>query len=127
MTDTTEGLSPLATGLKGRCPRCGEGHLFSGFLTVAERCEQCGLDFGFADSGDGPAVLIMFPVGTIVVLLWLITDAMFGFSAIVHLMLWLPATLILSLIMLRPFKGLMINMQYKHGANPGGEPGERDD
>lgn len=127
MTDSSGGLSPLATGLKGRCPRCGEGHLFSGFLSVAENCDSCGLDFGFADSGDGPAVLIMFPVGAIVVLAWLITDALFGFPPIVHLLLWLPATLILSLLMLRPFKGAMINLQYKHGANPGGEPGERED
>ncbi|WP_404405932.1 DUF983 domain-containing protein [Pelagibacterium halotolerans] len=116
--------SPIATGLAGRCPRCGEGHLFSGFLTLADTCESCGLDYSFADSGDGPAVLIMFPVGTIVVLLWLLTDALFGFPFIVHILLWFPTTIILSIALLRPFKGVMINLQYKAGARPGGGPGE---
>ena len=48
--------SPIITGLLGRCPRCGQGHSFKGFLTLAPRCERCGLDYGFADAGDGPAV-----------------------------------------------------------------------
>ena len=51
-------ISPLTTGLAGRCPRCGDGKLFSGFLTVAPRCDVCGLDYAFADSGDGPAVFV---------------------------------------------------------------------
>lgn len=124
MTDTQ--LSPITTGLAGRCPRCGEGHLFSGFLSVADRCESCGLDYGFADSGDGPAVLIMFPVGTIVVLLWLLTDALFGFPFVVHIVLWSIATIVLSVALLRPLKGVMINLQYKAGARPGGGPGDMD-
>ncbi|WP_127144773.1 DUF983 domain-containing protein [Pelagibacterium montanilacus] len=119
--------SPLVSGLKGRCPNCGEGRLFSGFLSVADRCGVCGLDFDFADSGDGPAVLIMFPVGLAVVLLWLITDALFGFSFLVHILLWFPATLIFSLALLRPFKGAMINLQFHEGARPGGGPGEREE
>lgn len=127
MAENAGGLSPLATGLKGRCPRCGEGHLFRGFLSVADHCEVCGLDFSFADSGDGPAVLIMFPVGTIIVLLWLLADALFGWSTFVHLLVWLPATVILSLLMLRPFKGALINLQYGSGARPGGGPGEREE
>lgn len=113
-TDQTSGASALSTGLRGRCPRCGEGHLFKGFLTIAEECDACGLRFDFADSGDGPAVLIMFPVGTLVVMLWLITDAIFHLPAIVHLALWLPATVIFSLLLLRPFKGVLVNMQYGH-------------
>lgn len=120
-------LSPIATGIAGRCPRCGQGRLFSGFLRPANRCDNCGLDYSFADSGDGPAVLIMFPVGTIVVLLWLLTDAVFGFPFIVHIVLWFATTIVLSIALLRPFKGAMINLQYKAGARPGGGPGERDE
>ena len=47
-------ISPFAAGLACRCPRCGEGQLFSGFLKVAPVCESCGLDLKFSDSGDGP-------------------------------------------------------------------------
>ena len=38
--------------LRSRRPRCGKGKLFAGFLTLQPRCEVCGLDYGFADSGD---------------------------------------------------------------------------
>ena len=52
-------LSPLKTGLAGRCPRCGQGRLFSGYLTVAKSCASCGLSFSFADAGDGAAWFVM--------------------------------------------------------------------
>ncbi len=117
MAEHSEGLSPLATGLKGRCPRCGEGHLFTGSSRSPKlRCLR--LDFSFADSGDGPAVLIMFPVGTIVVAGWLITDALFGWPAVAQLAIWLPMTLILSLLMLRPFKGAMITCSTRPARGP---------
>ena len=48
------GHLPIGRGLRGRCPRCGDGHLFKGFLSLRPKCEHCGLDYGFADSGDGP-------------------------------------------------------------------------
>ena len=59
-------LSPFITGLRGRCPRCGQGRLFSGFLTVAPRCGVCDLDLGFADAGDGPAVFVSLVGGFLV-------------------------------------------------------------
>jgi uncharacterized protein (DUF983 family) len=48
----TIGPSPYLTGLLCRCPRCGKGKLFGGFLTLKNDCDSCGLDFNFADSGD---------------------------------------------------------------------------
>ena len=63
----------IHAGLRCRCPRCGKGKLFGGFLTLRQRCEGCGLDYRFADSGDGPAVFIMFLAGAIVVGAALIT------------------------------------------------------
>lgn len=111
--------SPIATGLAGRCPRCGEGPLFSGFLTPASTCESCGLDLSFADSGDGPAIFIIFIVGFIVVTLALIVEVMFHPSMIIHLLLWIPTTIVLSVALLRPFKGIMIALQYRHDAHEG--------
>ncbi|AEW18364.1 hypothetical protein P053_02185 [Brucella abortus 01-4165] len=62
-------VDPIRSGIAGHCPRCGEGKLFNGFLTVAPRCTACGLDYGFADSGDGPAafVILILIIGFIVV------------------------------------------------------------
>src|SRR5918998_1145777 len=49
----------LKYGLKCRCPRCGKGRLFNGFLTLAPHCDSCGLDYSFADPADGPAFFVM--------------------------------------------------------------------
>lgn len=109
-------LSPFATGIKGRCPKCGEGRLFNGYLKVTTTCDQCGLDLSFAESGDGPAIFIMFVVGMIVIALAMITDSLFHPAPYVHLMLWIPTTIVLSLVLLRPFKATMIALQYRHDA-----------
>ena len=54
-------------GLACKCPRCGKGKIYSGFLTLAPRCEACGLDYAFMDSGDGPAIFMIMIAGAIVV------------------------------------------------------------
>jgi len=87
----------IQAGLRCRCPRCGEGKLFTGFLTFRPRCGVCGLDFGFADSGDGPAVFIMFLAGAIVVGAALVTEVMYHPPYWVHAALWLPLILIVTL------------------------------
>ena len=80
----------ILAGLSCACPRCGKGKLFQGFLTLRPRCEVCGLDYGFADSGDGPAVFIMFLAGFIVVGAALVTEAVYHPPYWVHAVLWLP-------------------------------------
>ena len=65
-------IPPVSTGFAGRCPRCGDGKMFSSFLTVAPRCEACGLDYSFADAGDGPAVFVIMIAGALVLGLALI-------------------------------------------------------
>lgn len=119
MTEPKAGIFPFAVGLKSRCPRCGEGHLFSGYLKLSKSCESCGLEFDFADAGDGPAIFIILIVGAVVVLLWAIVDALFHPPVIVHLILWMPTTIILCLALLRPFKATMIALQYANGAREG--------
>jgi uncharacterized protein (DUF983 family) len=112
-------LPPTATGMRGRCPRCGEGRLFSGFLGVRQRCSVCGLDYSFTDSGDGPAVFIIMIVGFIVVGLALFVEFTFGPPFWVHALLWVPLIFALALGLLRPLKGFLIAQQYKHKAEEG--------
>jgi uncharacterized protein (DUF983 family) len=106
--------SPFATGFRCRCPRCGEGRLLAGFLTVRPRCDSCGLDLGFAESADGPAIFIIFIVGFLIMTLAGVTEALFHPAPFVHLLLWLPAALLFSLLLMRPFKATMIALQYRH-------------
>jgi uncharacterized protein (DUF983 family) len=113
-------LSPVSTGLAGRCPRCGNGHLFSGFVTVAPRCEVCGLDLRFADSGDGPAVFVMLFAGFLVVGTALLVEVRYEPPFWVHFIIFLPLTLLVCLGMLRPLKGLLIALQYRNKAEQGG-------
>jgi len=106
--------SALAAGLRGRCPACGEGPLFRGFIAVRPRCPACGADLSAQDSGDGPVAFIVLIVGAIVVTLALVTEVSYSPPVWLHLVLWLPLTLVLVLALMRPFKATLIALQYKH-------------
>ena len=111
--------SPVSTGLKGRCQRCGEGHLFDGFLTVKPKCSACGLDLGFADSGDGPAVFVILLAGFLVCGAALVVEVKYTPPFWVHALIFGPMVLIVCLGLLRPMKGLMIALQYRNNAREG--------
>ena len=110
---------PIGRGLRGRCPRCGEGRLFRGYLSLRSACEHCGLDYGFADAGDGPAVFVILIGGFIVVFAALMTEVAYQPPYWVHAALWLPLILIVTLAPLRLIKGLLIALQYHHRAAEG--------
>jgi uncharacterized protein (DUF983 family) len=111
--------SPLWTGLACRCPRCGKGRLLEGFLKLRPACEACGLDYGFADSGDGPAVFVILFAGFVVVFAALLVEVMYQPPYWLHALLWGPLILLTTLAPLRPVKGLMIALQYHHKAAEG--------
>jgi uncharacterized protein (DUF983 family) len=109
-------IDPIAAGLLGRCPECGEGELFAGYLKAAQSCGSCSADFSRADSGDGPAVFVMFVVGFIVVPLALVLEVAARPPVWLHLVLWIPLAIVLTLALLRPFKGVLITLQLHHKA-----------
>jgi uncharacterized protein (DUF983 family) len=102
----------LKRGLRGRCPRCGEGKLFRAFLKVADHCSVCGQDFTPHRADDLPAYLVIVIVGHIVVptILWIETD--YSPSVPLQLSIYLPFTLILSLLLLQPVKGAVVGVQW---------------
>jgi uncharacterized protein (DUF983 family) len=109
----------ILRGLACRCPRCGQGKLFSGFLTLRRRCEACELDYAFIDTGDGPAIFIMMIAGAIVVGAALIVEVKYQPPYWVHAVLWLPLILVTTLLPLRAMKSLLIALQFHHKAAPG--------
>ena len=111
--------SPYVTGVTGRCPRCGGGKMFDGFLELAPRCEACGLDYGFADAGDGPAVIVTLLAGFIVVGTALVVEVKYEPPMWLHLAIFLPLTLVVCLGMLRPLKGILVSLQYRNKAGLG--------
>ena len=112
-------VEPIVAGLKGCCPRCGKGRLFSGLLTIAPRCDVCDLDYSFADAGDGPAVFVILIIGFIVVGLALWMEVSFNPPLWLHFLLWMPLTVVLSLSGLRLIKGVLITLQYANRAAEG--------
>jgi uncharacterized protein (DUF983 family) len=113
------GPSVLAASLWGRCPRCGKGSLFRGYLKLSQSCSACELDFTRFEAGDGPAVFVILIVGAIVAGGALITEVTFQPPYWVHALIWGPALVILSLGLLRPLKAALIVLQYKHKAEEG--------
>jgi uncharacterized protein (DUF983 family) len=109
----------LAEGLLGRCPSCGRSSMFSGYLALAPRCDPCGLDYGFADSGDGPAVFVILVTGFVVVGAALIAEIVYAPPYWVHALLWGGSAILLPLLLLRSFKGVLIALQYKNKAEEG--------
>ncbi|MEQ8286427.1 DUF983 domain-containing protein [Thalassospira sp.] len=114
MDDFYPNLSPIRTGLACKCPRCGGGKLFSGYLTVRENCDVCGLDLRGHDTGDGPAVFIIFILGFLVVPMALWVEMAYMPPLWLHALVWGPVIVGVTLILLRPLKGLMVALQFRH-------------
>ena len=102
----------LSVAARARCPRCGKGKLFDGFLKLAKRCNVCGLDYSFADPADGPAFFAMMgmaiPAAAFAVWLELTYDP----PTWVHLVTTVPLTLLLCVPPLRFLKGALVASQY---------------
>jgi hypothetical protein len=109
-------IHAVRAGLLCRCPNCGKGRLFSGFLKVVERCAVCGFDFTRLNTGDGAAIFVMQIAGGIVVFTALFVEIACSPPMWVHLVIFLPLVLILSLGLMRPGKGVMIALQMRNRA-----------
>lgn len=94
------------------CPACGNGQLFRKFLKVAETCPACGEELHHHRADDMPAYIVMSIVGHIVVGLVLWTEFRYGWPTWLHLTLWLPLTVILTLALLQPIKGAIVGLQW---------------
>jgi len=123
MPDRSKTPSTLAQavlrGLACKCPRCGQGKLFGGFLDVVPACNKCGLDYGFTDPGDGPAVFIILFAGFLVVFIALIIEVKYEPPYWLEALIAIPMVLAATLLPLRSAKSLLIALQYHHRAAEG--------
>jgi uncharacterized protein (DUF983 family) len=114
MSDSAPRPSLLYVALKGRCPRCGQGPLFEGYLKVRDRCPVCGLSQANNDTGDGPAFFIMLPLCLATAGLALLLERLVGPPAWVHVIVWPVFIATVVGFGLRPVKALMVALQYKY-------------
>ncbi len=105
-------LSPLRTGPAGRCPRCGRGHIFAGYLKLRAACEVCGLDYSYADPADGPAFFVQLFTCVPAVIFALLLEIFAEPPVWVHLATSLPLLLLFTLLPLRPLKGWLVASQF---------------
>jgi uncharacterized protein (DUF983 family) len=104
----------LLRALSCRCPRCGKGALFAGFITLVPQCSLCGLTLAKNDNGDGPAVFLIFILGFLLVPPALIVSMHVDWPLWVHAIVWGVLILGATLGMLRPAKALTIAIQYSN-------------
>lgn len=114
MTPTPPLFGLLLRGLRGRCPRCGEGRLFDGYLQVAGECPACRLNLAEHDAGDGPAVAATFILGAGIVGPAALLELTVAPPLWVHAVLWGPLVIAGTLAVLRPLKGITVALQYRY-------------
>ena len=115
LEDTSKWSTALARGWCRKCPRCGQGRMFQGYLSIAEQCSACALPFEPLRADDAPAYFTIFAVGHIVVPLVLVVER-WGHEPPLwfHALLWLPLSVILALYLLPHIKGAVIALLWTH-------------
>ena len=113
-------------GLRGQCPRCTHGRIFSGYLTLADACPVCGLKLTGSDVGDGPVVPAILLIGGLIVGMAAVIELAWQLPMWLHAMLWLPLAIFLVALILPPIKGLTVALQHRYRSTeedtrPGGQ------
>jgi uncharacterized protein (DUF983 family) len=111
--------SPVQVALTGCCPRCGKATIFERLIVFLPRCPACGLDMAKFNVGDGAASFLILIVGAIVTGLAMWLELTRSAPWYVHVMLWLPLTIMLSLGLMRLAKGLLLALEFRHEAREG--------
>lgn len=119
MTTSDARPSPLKTAITCQCPRCGKAPLFKQLLNMRDGCTHCGLDYKFVDTGDGPAVFVIFLLGIVILGGALFVEFTYYPPPWVHFVLWGFLTPALAILFLRFMKAGLIALQFKHQAEEG--------
>ncbi|MEE9588292.1 MAG: DUF983 domain-containing protein [Hyphomicrobiaceae bacterium] len=111
----------LVRGARMRCPNCGQARLFVRFLKVANQCPNCDEELHHHRADDAPSYFVILIVGHLIVGLVVLVEATYHPPYWVHIALWLPLTLALTLVTLPPVKGALVALQWAlgmHGFDP---------
>ncbi|MFN3250771.1 DUF983 domain-containing protein [Roseibium album] len=117
-------MSAMFRGAINKCMNCGRGKIFDGFLTVRHACSECGEEFHHHRADDAPPYFTITIVGHIIIPALLIVEVLWRPAIWIHMSIWLPLTIFLSLGLMRPVKGALVGLQwalYMHGFDPDAE------
>lgn len=105
-------MADSGRGFRGRCPHCGKGHLFGRYLKVVPACAACGEEFHHHRADDMPAYIVVLLIGHLLAIAATTVEVVYAPPYWVHLVLWLPLTVILCLGLLQPVKGVIVALQW---------------
>ncbi len=108
-------ITAMTRGLIGRCPCCGQGALFSGWLRQVAHCAHCQAPLAAARADDAPPYIVIFIVAHLVIGTEVMADTWLGLSLLAEAAIFLPLTLGLCLGLLRPVKGATIGLIIQLG------------
>ncbi len=115
MAGTSRILDGVRRGVRLRCPHCGEGRLFAGFLKVAPSCQACGADNRIYPSDDAPPYLTLFLVGHLLLPFMFWADRAWAPALWVQFAIWLPLIALVSIATLPFMKGAVIGFAWGAG------------
>jgi uncharacterized protein (DUF983 family) len=110
---TAPAVSIWTAALRCRCPRCGRGPLYTGLLTIRDRCAVCDLDLRAVDAGDGATVAVIFLLSIILIGLAFWVEFRFNPPLWVHAVLWPVLAIPMAIGMMRPFKAALVAQTYR--------------
>jgi uncharacterized protein (DUF983 family) len=116
LADTTPSfLTALGRGVCNRCPVCGEGKVFQGFLRVVPECSACGAPLGLLRADDAPPYVVIFLVGHLLFpgVFWV--ERTYEPPMWLHMVIWLPLFAVLCTLLLRPAKGAVVGYMARMG------------
>ena len=115
--DAQKGQPALGeAALFGLCPRCGAKALFAGPINFADKCRSCGLDYAKFNVGDGPAAFLTLIIGAVIVGLAIWLQLSFEPPWWVHVILWLPLTVLGVIGGLRLAKAALLVREFRASA-----------
>jgi len=103
----------MRRALNGTCPDCGQGKLFQGKIAMVDQCEHCGLDIARYNAGDGPATLLIFVYGALIVPLAFVLEVLVAPPLWVHALVWGLVMLAATLVSLRVIKAIIVAKQFE--------------
>ena len=102
----------LKRGASQRCPNCGEGRLYGRYLKVEPACDACGHENGRYRADDAPPYFTILIVGHFLVAGVMVVEDYFHPNYWLHIAMWFPLTIGLSLWFLPRVKGALVGLQW---------------
>ena len=105
----------MARGAAGRCPVCGQGRVFAGYIRVVEHCAACAAPLGAVRADDAPPYFTIFITAHVIIALVVVTGQRTSLPVWSMIALFLPLTVVIAMVLLRPVKGATVGVMLKLG------------